>query len=439
MSRLAQGVSRTVGRLAPADVRRNYYLFLTEGVVYFAGLAFFEPATVIPVLVGTLTDSSVVVGLVTAVRYGFWLLPQVVVAGYVSSFPYKKPLMVWAGVAQKLSILGMAVVVYFLAASRPELTLALFFLLYALSCVNEGVASLTWSDVVGKSVDERGRGRLFGLMQFVGGMVAFFAGLLVKRILEDVPYPVNYSLILTIGVTVAMASPLCLYLIREPQGVVSEMTGGVTASLRRLHELWRGSPPFARMMRVRILGSFLFMSMPFLIIYGREVLGIPTSFIGLFVSAQMLGGIVAGPLMGYMCDAVGTRKVLILTVATALAAPVVALLAGPLQAAGYGAVTQYLYALVFIAMGFFYTGNWIGFINHLLATVPVAERPSYIGLMNALIAPCAGLSLLGGLIIRFVSYEATFLLTAGAVGLGLFYALSLEESRGAGGALEEAK
>ncbi len=437
MAKLGQGVS--VEGLAPTDVRRNYYLFLTEGVLYLTGLTFFEPTTVIPALVGTLTDSSVVVGLVTAVRYGFWLLPQVLIAGYVAAFPYKRPLMVWSGVAHKLSILGMAAVVYFLAASRPELALALFFLLYTVSCVNEGVSSLTWTDVVGKSVDARGRGRLFGLMQFVGGLLAFLGGLLVKRILEAVDYPANYSLILTIGVTVAMASPLCQYLIREPKGVVLEVAGGVTARLRRLPELWRKSPPFARMMRVRILGSFLFMSMPFFIIYAQQGLGIPPSFIGLFVSAQMLGGVVAGPLLGYMCDVVGTRKVLILTVTMALTAPVVALLAGPLQAAGYGTATQYLYALVFVAMGFFYTGNWIGFINHLLATVPESERPNYIGLMNALIAPCAGLSLLGGLIIRFVSYEVTFLLTAVAVGIGLFYSLSLEEPRAAGGALEEAK
>jgi len=240
MAKLAQGVSGAVGKLARADVRRNYYLFLAEGTVYLTGLAFFEPATVIPALVGTLTDSSVVVGLVTAVRYGFWLLPQVVVAGYVSALPYKRPLMVWAGVAQKLAILGMATVVYFLATSRPELALVLFFLLYTVSCVNEGVSSLTWTDVVGKSVDERGRGRLFGLMQFVGGLLALLGGLLVKRILEALPYPANYSVILTIGVTVAMASPLCLYLIREPAGVVSGVLQGTTGSAcERCHRFQR--------------------------------------------------------------------------------------------------------------------------------------------------------------------------------------------------------
>ncbi|MDA0748477.1 MAG: MFS transporter, partial [bacterium] len=70
-------------------VRHNFLMGVLNGAIFQFGVAFVDPTTVMPVFIKNFTDSDSVVGLASSVRRAGWLLPQLPMAGYLESRPYK--------------------------------------------------------------------------------------------------------------------------------------------------------------------------------------------------------------------------------------------------------------------------------------------------------------------------------------------------------------
>jgi MFS family permease len=92
-------------------------------------------------------------------------------------------------------------------------------------------------------------------------------------------------------------------------------------------------------------------------------------------------------------------------------------------------VGQYLYALVFLVNGIYFSGSLMGFLNYLLELTTEEQRPLFIGLSNTLTAPSLLAPLLGGWLVSLWSYEAVFLLALLFGILALFASLGLKEPK----------
>lgn len=149
--------------------------------------------------------------------------------------------------------------------------------------------------------------------------------------------------------------------------------------------------------------------------------------IGIFVSAQMLGSILAGIFFGKAIDLYGSRKVVILTAELTAFQPVQALICFFLYRMRLPFF--WLYALIFTLVGATCSGVWVGMFNYLLKIAPEEKRPLYIGLLNTLTAPTTFLPLLGGVIIQFLSYVHHFVITAVLVFSSVVMSFALKEQR----------
>lgn len=412
------------------NARWNFNSLIADGSFFSIGVAFLESNTIFPALISQLTTNSVLIGLMSTIRNAGYLLPQLAVAGYAERLPLKKPLLRINGIISRLSVLAMAAIALFVADVNPSLALVGLIAANALFALTDGIGGVPWIDMTAKTIPSNRRGRLFGVMQFVGGIGAFFAGFLIRQVLasESLPFPRNYALLLFLGFVFLCFSFAGTMMVREEPGVTRQ--GSTFRSyLRRLPAAWQNNRLFQRMMFTRMLYAFLYLSLPFYIIYGRQVLGFVESTIGFFISAQMAGSISAGLAWGYLGDRFGNRTVIRGVGVAAALTPAFALLASAMHRSPLASLTIIPYLMLFFTIGGTLSGMWMGFTNYLLELVDDVDRPTYIGMMNTLTAPFTFLPLLGGLLIQSLSHEVLFATTLVFLLAGNLFAFALPEPR----------
>jgi hypothetical protein len=324
----------------------------------------------------------------------------------------------------------MAAVAYFWGSSNPQLALVGFFVALIAFSLTDGVSGVPWTDMVAKTIPSNRRGRLFGTMQFLGGFGAFASGFLIRQILasDRISFPANYALLMVIGFGLLCVSFGGTMSVREKPGVTRQ-GASLADYFRRLPAVWRQNPAFQQMMYVRMLFSFLYLSLPFYVVFARQTLNLPESIIGIFISAQMAGNITGGLLWGYLGDNHGHRLVVRLIGVAAGSTPLLALVASLLHWLGLTQLAIIPYLLLFATVGATLSGMWMGFTNYMLDTVQDLDRPTYVGLMNTLIAPFTFLPMLGGVLVQLLSHEVLFVVTAAFIIIGNIYARRLPEPR----------
>lgn len=403
----------------PKEVRRSFRLLSMDAIFYIFGLAFLDQSTVLPAFLSSLTDSSIAIGAIIAIRPAGLFLPQMWSAHYLRSRMRHKSYLIKVAAVSRVAIALFAGVMFIAGPLDRGLMLIAFIVMYAAFWLSEGAAGVSWTDIMAKTIPERMRGRLFGVQQFVGGILAIFAGILVSRMLgPDGPdYPRNYAVLSAAAAVFFAASLVSLSAVREPDGVVEDHDGGFMKYVRKIGSMLAGHAQLKRLLIIQVLLGFFGMSMPFYILYARDNIGITGTLIGIFLSVQMAGSIAASAVAGVTSDRYGPKPVILSTAFVGALASVVALLLGDSPAWAYG--------VLFFLVGWILGSGWIGLTNYLLEMAEPNERRSYIGLANTVNAPTILFPVLGGLMVQVISYQAVFAVTGLAVAASLVLTLGL--------------
>jgi MFS family permease len=431
----SRGAGASALRAAGADdpsLKRNLTLLTLDGTFFTAGCAFYDSGTVLPALVSTLTDSRFLIGLSASVRTLGWFLPQLVVANLIGHMRFKGRLVVVNSLLHRAGLLVMASILYLYAATRPALALALFFPVFVLASMSEGVNGVPWTEAVANTIPPDRRGRLFANQQVFGCSLAVLNGFLVRLVLKTTPYPNSYVILFLCTFVWFLGSIVAFMGVKEKPAVHVRPRTGLVSYLRSLPGAWRTNPRFAAVMVVRFCQAFIFLSLPFFVLHARANLGADIGTVGLYVSAQMFGSLAGSALAGRVSDHTGNRPVVIGSVLATCLAPVAALALTLAHTLGAEGPASLLFPLVYLLMGAGFGAGYIGFTNYIIEIAPVAERPTFIGLSNTLQAPFALLSAVGGALASWLGYEAVFGVSA-VVGLaGVVLSLQLGESRALG-------
>lgn len=424
------------GNRAPAKfpyARWNFPIIVLDASFFFAGYAFLDPVAVLPVLLNDLSGSRVIVGLLTALQRAGWLVPQLLAASFVLHRPRKKPFVIYPCLISRMPFLVLAVVFNLgWGASHPRALLLVLLACYSIFFFGDGFSGVPWHDIVGRTIPPTLRGRFFGSMQFLGGLLAIGAGAVVRQTLSDdsLPFPYNYGrlfIFLCLGMAV---STFFLALIREPRGPTVDRAQSLPRLLRAVPTTLRVHARLRRVIIGQILCGLVGLSVPFYAVYANSQLHIPASAAGLFIWAGTIGSVGASIVWAYLCDRRGSTAAIRAVSYLVLGAPAAALLA-PHLAAIMGAehALRYFYAVVFLLNGAVWGGMWIGFTNYVLEISPPDIRPLFLGLQATLSAPTVAMPLLGGWLLNFIRYEALFGLVAAAGIVSIIYVRRLPEPR----------
>jgi hypothetical protein len=375
-----------------------------------------------------LTDDKILIGAISAIWTGGWLLPQIFAAHYLSDKPRKWPIMFWGELAGR-PIIAVFVVWLLLAGTRyPGLTLVFFFVAIAYFVVTDAVVALTWFDMMGKALAPDTRGRMIGIGQVVTGLAALGAGVVIRSVLGagGPAYPLNYAIVFGLASLAFTLSEISCAFIVEPPEAVADVRPTLREYLPQLARLIRTDPSFGRVTLVRLLAGLGGLASTFYVLYATRVLSLPPASIGLFAGAATLGTALAGIGLGFAADRIGTHRVVQITAWCQFAVPALALL---FHLGVFGPAVMYLYPLLYVLLGIFDGSLLLGFLNYVLELAPPGQRPTYMGLTNTLSGFLILVPLAGGWILEHSSYPLLFTLAALGTLAGALLSLSLPSPR----------
>jgi len=407
----------------------NFMVITADATCYIGALAFMEASAVLPIFVRTLTDSTVIIGLLITIQRAGWLLPQLAAASFLHHRPRKKPFLLLVATVGRLPFAPLAVLIYFLAKPNPALVLWLLGLSYAVFWATDGMSIVPWNDIIAKSIPPTLRGRLFGAQQFLGAGIAIGAGEVVRRALGQggIDYPANYALLFAIMFTGLMLSSFFLSLVREPIRPVAAEPLNIAQLLRMIPRAWRERRDFRRMIKTQLLTSIGPIAIPFYVIYAETRLGAPAWTSGVFVWGGTIGGIVGSLAWAYLSDCRGSVRVIRGVCWLGFFGPIAAI-AVPLLGLPVPAL-YYAYAVVFAVTAAAGGGSWIGFTNYLLEIAGEEERAALLGITPTLLAPMVMMPVIGGWLLKIIPYEAVFAVAAAGGLFGWFASRKLREPR----------
>ena len=403
--------------------KRNFFLGVTNGILFNFAWAFTSGSTVLPLFISKLTSSSILVGLASTLEAVGWALPQMAVAAVTLHQKNQMPLYIKMAILRAIAFSLLAILVFFSKTGNPSYLLIFFFFLFSIYAFGGGVSGVSFTDVVGKTIPSNKRGSFFGMRMFFGGGLAALAGILIERILRVYSFPKNFGVLFLIAAVIIIFALLSFSLVKEPPTKERPQKRKFKENLLLGLEILKKDRNLRMLLWTRVaIGSYV-LGLPFYIIFAKKFLFIPTSIAGLFLSVQMVGYLSSNILWGRLSNNKSNRLVLFLS-AICSAIPPFLLLLNILTK-----IPIYVYGAIFFFLGATMSGMDMGYTNYLLEIAPEEKRPIYVGFLNTIVGPTIFLSALGGLIIQVSSFAFLYSLVFLISLVSIFLPLSLGTQR----------
>jgi len=410
-------------------LRRNIAAYMTDWSGFGAAIGFINPTTVLPVLVRQLTSSALLVGLLTTVWTGGWLLPQLPAGRWLCERPRKKTYMVWLAGLGRLAMPALAAL-FFLAGPSDAIVLLMgLFGGVLIFRATDSIASVAWYDILSKAIPASRRGRVIGIGQTSGGLMALGAAVIVRWALSSAgpTFPLNFALLFGLASAGLFISLLGLIALVEPAELVENSASQQMSFVAHARHVVYSDRAFRMVTAVRLLSGLAGIAIPFYVVHATRELGLPPSFVGLAVGTQNVAGIISSFALGALAERRGSVRVIQASAAMAFLAPLMALTLHAL-----GAVQATLisggYLIVFAALSAVDGSILLGYLNYVMEIAPPGERPAYLGLSNTISGVLVVLPIVGGALLQATSYTALFLVAALGAGSGLLLSMRLSSS-----------
>ncbi|MCD6117572.1 MFS transporter [bacterium] len=388
----------------PEHYRWNFAMGIVHGISFSFAMAFSEPFSILPVFLESFGISRLTIGLLISIIKAGSALPQIFVANSLQTKKIGKPIL-FAAIWTRWFAWGIVSVSVFLwGSSSLSMVLFIFILMLFIYSFAGGVANVPFFNMIAKAIPPEKRGTFFGIRQFLGGLSAIGAGFLVRIILSipELKFPINYGYLFLATFALLTFGYLALSLFREPEHIINTTRQKAKINLKTAFKYMSLYPSLRRVIFSQIASQGLFISMPFFILYAKQSLGFPASWVGYFVIARMAGGIISNFLWAGLSNRLGNRIVIRLSSLSALISLIIAM-------TGHSII---LFLLVFVLIGFYYNGSSMGYNNYIMELGDSIERPRLISIQGTMLFPIYFFPLLGGFLLDHIGFIPTFTITS---------------------------
>ena len=389
------------------EVRRhfkfNYTVNLLDVACYMFGVSFVSIGGVLLIYVTHFTQNPLLIGLISVIATGGFLLPQLFTANMVERAAIKKFFPVNIGFfSERIPVFLLAPSAFLLATRSPTLALFAFFLLFAWWNTGAGMVLVGWQDMVAKIIPVQSRGRFFGISNFIGNVSGILGAATVSWLLAKYVFPGGF-VISFIGASVFIfISWIFLSLTREPRDPMTKPVVSHLDYFKALPKILRSNPNFQRYILTQIVSTFGAMAGGFLLVYAIERWTLSDGRAATYTIVLMVGQSAANLFLGFLADRKGHKLVLEISILLNISSFILAILA-PSPA--------WFYA-IFALRGMNMAGNFISGLSLPLEFSEPQDRPTYIGLASTLpgiagtVAP-----ILAGILAGTVGYPLLFAIT----------------------------
>ncbi|NIS81626.1 MAG: MFS transporter, partial [Anaerolineales bacterium] len=353
----------------PPDVRFNAVVNILDGAFFGSALGFASFITIIPLFVSQLTDSPILIGLIPAIHYVGWQLPQLLTAGRVRRLSRFKPMVLTMTIHERLPFLGLALVAWFLPDLERTTALLLIFALLIWQGFGGGWAATVWQSLIGKIIPVSWRGGFIGAQSSAVNLLASVAAVVAGQILERYDSPFDFTLCFILA-SVSMAfSYVFIASTREQEHDPALPSGIKVRTWDEVKRILSRDSIFQRFLLVRMIYQLGTGAFSFYAVYSVGELGASASLVGWLTGVLIFGQVIVNPLLGMLGDRKSHWLVLLLGTLAGLLSSV---LAGWLTAIP-------AWFAIFALAGIAYVVSWTTPIVLGLGFGTAAEQATYLG------------------------------------------------------------
>lgn len=422
--------------LVPADRKsnpqRNFRLGVTNGVAFTFAETLFEPTLVLVAFVKSLTDSPLLIGLVSPLRDVGWFLPQLWISGFAQALPRKLWLYRRTAVVRVVMLGLLALAVLFLRDATW--LLITFFITYGVYSLAAGFSGSAFMEVIAKTIPPQRRAVFFAWRLFLGGLMALlasaFAGGLIRAD-APLPFPQNFGVLFLIGWLIIAFGLWLFAIIDEPSDHAVRPRASLPEQLRRAWAILRRDTVYQRFMFLRASLTLSGAAIPFYRVYVEGELGGALDMVGVYLATSVISNLVANVLMGRWAARLGNRRLLAIGALMGLLMSLIvaALLLTSVNLAVSGRVASLWLIPAFACAGIRESALGIGGQPLLLEIAPEADRSLYLGFTNSLLGLVLLTTTASGVIVATLGFAVLLGITVVAHALALIAALSLRAAQ----------
>lgn len=387
------------------NLKYNITVNLLDGAFFGLGIGFASFVAILPLFVGTLTTSAMLIGLIPAIRGAGWLFPQILTAKRVAGLKRYKPMVVIMTLNERLPYLAMAVVAWAIPNMNTTTALILTFTILSWNGLGSGLAANPWQSMIAKIIPSDYRGTFFGFQAAGANLASSLSAILAGLILQNLNNNLDYILCFLLAFASMAISYVFLSLTREPENAPREDMPVLTDFWGNLGTILHKDRNFRWYLVVRMLSLVGTMGFSFYAIYVIQFNGVNEFGVGLMTGAFLGSQIILNPLLGWLGDRWSHRGVMELGLIAAMVSGLIA----------WQANSSAWFYLAFILAGTANVAIWTIGLAIILEFGSEDDRPAYIGLSNTLVAPVAILApFFGGWLADTAGYPITFAASAAA-------------------------
>lgn len=370
-------------------------------------------------LFGALGVPAWLTGLLVPVREAGALLPQLGIAAAIRGLAVRKWVWVIGSVGQGLAVIGIAIAALTLEGTAAGVSIVT---LLAVAALARGACSVSYKDVLGKTVSKSTRGTATGTAGSASAVIVLAFGLaLAFGIFPRTTGTVAAVLMLAGGLWLAAAALFAT--LTEAPGA-TEGGGNALALFRKQFGLLGEDAQLRRFILVRALLVSTALSPPFLLAVSGEAGKGALDQLGGFIVASSLASFVSAYVWGRLSDR-SSRKVLMLAgvvAAVALTATVALAMMAPVWLEGVLVPAALLFVLMVA-----HQGVRLGRSTHIVDMADADQRANYTALSNTVIGVVLIAGGAFGVLAQVAGEVAVLAVFAVMAVLAAFAALGLEE------------
>ncbi|WP_341864175.1 MFS transporter [Gymnodinialimonas sp. 57CJ19] len=402
------GLSQAQARHEPANFLRH------AGALSMTKIAdgLIDPKLVLSWLLSHLGAHGFFVGLLVPIREAGALLPQLFTAPRVQAMARRKWAWVAGSIGQGAAMAGVVLTALTLSGVAAGIVICSLLAVFA---VSRSICSVSYSDVLGKTVGQTRRGAATGSATSLGaGAVVIFALILMSGWGDRA---------VIVLVALALASALWFSAATLFSTLWEEAEPGTTdtQALDQL-DILRRDPLLRRFILVRGLLTSTALAPPYIVLLGAEAGQATFDRLGALVLASSIASLVSSWIWGRMADRSSRRVLMVSGICGSLA-----LLAAVLM--DLTEISDQIWALpiVLFALMISYHGVRQGRVIYLVDMAPEDQRASYTAISNTVI----GVVLLGsglmGALAALIGAQTTLVIFAAMAAGATLMARGLKE------------
>lgn len=396
--------------LSPKTSTRNFYAFLWHAMFLAFAQNFMDVDTIIPAMIIESGGGAFHIGLMTTIMLGGSSFTQLLFAPYVSNKPYKKKFLLLGVNSRILSLFALGFILFYLNAGHSIPILWLIFFFITLFALGGAFTNISYTDILGKSVDETRRKSFFSVKQVVAGTVVLLSAVLAKKALTLYAYPVNFAFMFFTGATLLLIASGGFWKIDE-QAPSRLKVSGLKNFLGILKSELSENPKLIWFLGFINTQGIVISFLPFVMLYAKETLQTQSVDTGYFLIFKVIGIVTVSFLVFLFSRKIRYNPLLYLNVALSLTLVILTLIITD------GHSLRYL----FILGGVIYSLYTITMNGLLLEVSGKENRAIYTGFAGAGNLLPALFPLTGGWIINQFGFRLFFVLFLIIISFSLFF------------------